>query len=336
MPDADRGGRRIGRTTVTDAFRAVGAFCGFGKLPSQADFIHAGPSSELFARFNDWLTDGVELAHQSRGAAWDDAFCRGGMRAFMYRSEEPSLERALIVGALTPSQDRAGRLFPMCVAAPVVLSPEFVTCPDLLPLACEPLWQLAGACVAELASSSVTDVAGRIASIQEPSAVQFGDARATYLRWSRELSVGALAEVLTESTQTTGFDDIFCRALARIRERESARGSICFPLGAAGGAAVCFWLDVTRRLLRRAEVPSVFWSNDGKADRLILDFGAPPVSTVSELWPTGEWQGPDRFSTPLSDSDRKPLAPLPMEVERTLREPTCSVAALLQAVGVDC
>jgi hypothetical protein len=62
------------------------------------------------------------------------------------------------------------------------------------------------------------------------------------------------------------------------------------PLGRAGGAALCFWLDLTRRLVAwRSTVPSFFWSHDGQAGGLMLHLGQPPPSTLSEMWqPSGE------------------------------------------------
>src|SRR6187431_320063 len=135
VPDASHG--TGGRSAVTAAFRTVGGFCVFGKLPSHADFVHVGPSSDLFSRFDAWLTNSVEWAHARSGAIWQDAFRGGTMRAFMYRGAGPGSEFALVVGALAPSRDEAGRLFPICVAAPVIVSPELAKSAHLLPLACE-------------------------------------------------------------------------------------------------------------------------------------------------------------------------------------------------------
>ena len=57
---------------------ASGAFRVFGKLASEAEFVYLGASSEAFARFDDWLTEGVEWALAKAGPDWADCFVAGG------------------------------------------------------------------------------------------------------------------------------------------------------------------------------------------------------------------------------------------------------------------
>ena len=326
---------------MTGAFRAIGAFCAFGKLPSHPDFVRIGANSELFARFDQWLTDSVEWAHAKNGSRFAEAFRAGSMRAFMYRGDGTGTERALIVGALAPSQDEAGRLFPICLGAPVVLAEEFATRPHLLPFACEDIWQAAGETLAELVSNPEVDLAARLVGLTGQSAVPFSDVETAYGAWGRALPISELESLVAGSAggSLRGALRLMAEAVQPQRERSvpgrQSTLSLRFPLGAAGGAAVCFWLDALWRLLgESARVPSVFWSHAGESGDLTVHPGSAPVSTVSELWlPSTRYDEFCDLTQPLTGEASEALARLPARVEQALNDRSSSVAGLLAALG---
>ena len=68
-------------------------------------------------------------------------------------------------------------------------------------------------------------------------------------------------------------------------ERPRTPLTLRLPLGQAGGAAVCFWLDLVQRLTGwLATIPSFFWSHDGTSGTMLLHLGEPPRVTLAELW----------------------------------------------------
>ncbi|MEO7034524.1 MAG: type VI secretion system-associated protein TagF [Polyangiaceae bacterium] len=326
---------------MTGAFRAVGAFRAFGKLPSHGDFVRVGPGSALSARFEDWLTDGVEWAHARNGANWAEAFRAGTMRAFIYRGDVPGLEQALLVGTLAPSRDEAGRLFPLCVAASVIPAAEFVQSPHLLPFACENIWQVAGESLAELSSNPNADLGARLAGLADPTVVRFSDAATAYAAWCDALQLSDLGALVTGFEQVHGLRwilQLISEAVQPHREQElpGTRLSLRLPLGAAGGAAVCFWLDVVRRLVGwRATVPSVFWSQDCDSGQLTVHLGSAPVATVSELWlPTPQSDEFWDLAQPLAAATIEASRPLPSAIDQVLRDQSGSVTGLLAALGI--
>jgi hypothetical protein len=121
----------------------------------------------------------------------------------------------------------------------------------------------------------------------------------------------------------------------RKQELPGTAVSLRLPLGVAGGAAVCFWLDAVRRLAGwRTTVPSIFWSHDGDSGQLTVHLGSAPIATVSELWLPSERR--DEFwdlTVPLPATTAESLAPLPAAIERVLRDRSGSVAGLLAALG---
>jgi hypothetical protein len=264
------------------------------------------------------------------------------MRAFMYRGARPGMELTLVVGALAPSRDEAGRLFPICVAAPVIVSPEFVKSAHLLPLACEGIWQVAGESLAALGSNPTADLGARLAGLREPSVVSFSDAEGVYAGWGEALQVWELDALITGFDQPDALRGILrlvAKAVQPYRKQESPSTplSLRLPLGAAGGAAVCFWLDAVRRLVGwRTTVPSVFWSHDRDSGQLTVHLGEAPVATVSELWlPTERSDAFCDLSSPLAVATVESLAPLPGAIEQLLGDRSSSIARLLAALDVD-
>ncbi len=326
---------------MSAAFRAVSAFSAFGKLPSRADFVHIGPGSELSTRFGAWLTHGVEWAHVKGGSDWGEAFRSGTLRAFIYRGDVSGLEQALMVGALAPSRDQAGRLFPICVAASVIPSAEFVMNPHLLPFACEGIWQVAGERLDELSSNPSADLGARLLDLAEPVGVNFSDAAAAYAAWCDALELSELGTLITSDEQLDvllGIVRLTSEAVQPVRrqERPTTPLSLRFPLGAAGGAAVCFWLDVLRRLVGwKKTVPSVFWSQDGSSGQLTVHLGSAPVATISELWlPSSRSDEFCDLGQSLSPAALAALSPLPGAIERALHDRTASVAGLMAALSI--
>ena len=315
-------------------------FRAFGKVPSHADFLHVGPSSVLASRFDDWLTESVEWAHGRTGQAWRDAFAVGGVRAFVYVAASDGGQGSLIIGALAPSQDEAGRQFPISIASCLDLNAEFSHEPALLPLACEDIWQDAGRYLSELQMTS--DPLSRLTDVPAPPLLDFAEAHESYAAWSEALPLSELwalisASLSLESLRHTVRWITETVRPHRHREPPSTRLALRLPLGEAGGAAVCFWLDVVRRLIAwRRTVPSFFWSHEGSTGQLTVHLGAPAASTVSELWlPTGSRdEFCDLTQLDPSAAASEHVRPLPAAVERVLAQP-CSVAAFLATLGAD-
>lgn len=316
----------------------VGAFRAFGKLPSQADFVHWGSNSEALAGFDDWLTQSVEWAHARGGEAWRAAFRAGTARAFLQRMEPAADAATFIVGALAPSQDEAGRLFPISIAAPVRLDPDFKRSPQLLPLICETLWQAAGECVAQLAVTPADQGGALLAGLPATEEPSFADAEYAYGAWGDQLPLVELWALIAPGQSLAGLRDALRMLSEAVRPHRSefpnTQLSLRVPLGAAGGAAVCFWLDLVRRLSGwQRTVPSFYWSHDGLEGQLTVHLGSAPPATVSELWlPSATRDEFCSLGAPVAESVLQLLPALPPRCENALREPS-SVAAFLASLS---
>jgi hypothetical protein len=298
-----------------------------GKLPLSTDYARLGERGGELESLLDWLVDACE-----RGATPPS---RGGARAFVRCSGE-----TLLAGVLSPSRDAAGRVFPAAAAA-VASSRRSRQFPQLVPLLLERVWTRAQSLVSALVDGddSVVDQLHRTEVLPTPAQVE-----AAYQDWLNDMTSRDLVELTFHGDplaagRAFALLDEACRPHAG-RECPPTPLSLLAPLGRAGGALVCFWIDaVKRRLGWKRTLPSFFWHHDGAGGELLLSLGPTTPMTLGALWPeasgssraehfTCHLAGPDSgFSPPSAATwqrrlaSRASLSELLDEVGRAHREP---------------
>jgi type VI secretion system ImpM family protein len=304
-----------------------------GKLPASADFLRVQAHTEVFQTLLGWMIDGVQGAaarpggYAGEGQVGADA---DGVLAFCYRSRRGT---TALGGALAPSMDQAGRRFPIAAASEFVLDDELSQHPEALPLVLESVWATTSQLVVELQG---VDRAGLDAApLHVDVGVDVPAASSAYRGWTRDLELDDFIELV--------FDGDPAHAAAAFALTEDAVSpyvgvenpdtplALRLPLGQAGGAAVCFWLDLIVRLTGwRRTVPSFFWSHDGKAGALMLHLGRVSPAVLPELWlPTGKSDEVCDVVAP-QHSFRSPHTG---RWERILGEPNEAVSELLRAAS---
>ncbi len=307
----------------------------FGKARAHGDFLHVNAGHRAFVAFDDWLTHSVEWAAARAGPAWSEAFAKGAIHAFVFRVEPG----ALLTGAFGPSADRSGRKFPLVIAAPVEVDERQPRVPELLPLMLEPFWDAAGRLLVDLETHAELDVRDALAGTVIEAPPPLAEARASYDEWTHVLPLSELWELtgLSDGAAAARTLQVLTEALRPLcnKERSDSPLSLRLPLGAAGGAALCFWLDVAGRLLQwKRCIPSFFWSHDGESGSLMLQPGMPPPSTLSELFlPTDARDEICDLTSPPVEAVVAGLPPLSDRVAAALAHEGAPVAALLEATG---
>ena len=88
----------------------------FGKMPSRGDFVRAGLPSGLVQALDEWWQD---VLPGSRTILGEDAWTEAWMEAPIWRFLLPAGQCGAgpVVGLWLPSTDKAGRLFPLIIAA---------------------------------------------------------------------------------------------------------------------------------------------------------------------------------------------------------------------------
>jgi type VI secretion system ImpM family protein len=297
-----------------------------GKLPASADFLRIGAQTQAFQALFGWLIDGVQRAAARAGGQG----AAGGVLAFCYTSRGGA---TALGGALAPSRDQAGRRFPIAAASELLLDAELTQHPEALPLVLESVWATTSQLVIDL--QAVDRAALDAAPLHADVDVDVPAALAAYRGWTRDLELDDFIELVFEGDAGRAAAAIALAADAVAPyvgvESPDTPLALRLPLGQAGGAAVCFWIDLVVRLTGwRRTVPSFFWSHDGASGALLLHLGRVPPGVFSELWlPTGKSDEVCDLVAPDS-SFRSPQA---SRWERIIGEPDQAVSELLRAAA---
>jgi hypothetical protein len=244
-----------------------------GKLPAFADYAHLGERGAPFEHLLDWMTEACEAGFRPPA--------RGGLQAFAY-----TVHPTVLVGVLSPSRDAAGRSFPAAAAALLDCAP-LAGSPQLLPLLLEKVWSTTEPLLRALLTGTQEELEEGpwlVAPLPQQEAVALD-----YNSWVEAMTTTDLTAMLFSGDTARAAHALATLAAAVApyagRDQPNTPLALQLPLGTAGGAAVCFWLDVLRASLPWAQtVPSFFWSHDGTAGQLIVPIGAPAPSALGALW----------------------------------------------------
>jgi type VI secretion system ImpM family protein len=307
-----------------------------GKLPASADFLRIQAQTEGFQALLGWLIDGVQSA-AARGAVYapEAPPGEGGVFAFSYQSRRSNGRpgATALGGALAPSSDQVGRRFPIAAASELALDAELSQHPELLPLVLESVWATTSQLVLEL--QSVDRAALERASLEADVELGVHAALAAYRGWTRDLDLDDFIALVFDGdpAHAAGAFALTEDAVAPYVgvENPDTPLALRLPLGQAGGAAVCFWLDLIVRLTGwRCTAPSFFWSHDGASGALLLHLGRVSPAALSELWlPTGRSDEVCDLVSP----ERSFRSPQTSRWERIIGDPDQAVSDLLRAAA---
>lgn len=87
----------------------------FGKLPARGDFVRSGLPRDFVDAWDEWLSTAMSATREQAGDAWLPAF----LEAPVWRFALPAglCGTGAVLGLMLPSVDRAGRYFPLTLAA---------------------------------------------------------------------------------------------------------------------------------------------------------------------------------------------------------------------------
>ena len=87
----------------------------YGKIPSRGDFVRDGLKRDFVAAWDDWLRHGIAASRAALAEDWLPAWLEAPVWHFALAPGLCGAEAAL--GLFLPSVDRAGRHFPLTIAA---------------------------------------------------------------------------------------------------------------------------------------------------------------------------------------------------------------------------
>ncbi len=244
----------------------------YGKIPAQGDFIRSNVADPAALEFTRWLEEAQEGLYRTGAALPDLPVC------FLYASGGA---KNAVVGALVPSRDSVGRVFPLAIFVPVDavgLARRFAR----LPLAYAGFLGEVARLLGEASTLSAAELTARVRALSAPGAPEWDFAEGMAQLLLDRAADGLLASVSTgEGGAAYGFRT-FLSACATDRAEPPARTRVVLecPLAGEGPAP---WLDLATRALAWRQQPPAFLWTEAAPPRLLLSLGAPPPALLSHL-----------------------------------------------------
>jgi len=288
----------------------------YGKIPAQGDFLRASVIDPAAVEFSRWLEEAQEGMYRTGAALPALPVC--------FVHVVPGA-RTAVVGALLPSRDAVGRVFPFAAFLPVDASSLARSYPRA-PLAFSMfLGEVArlGRDAATLAAPAVLD---RVRQLPLPGPSEWDVADELTERLLDQPTAGLLSSLGDSPAGAAYGLKTFLGACSGEAADVPAKTRVVLECPLAGeGPAV--WLELARRVLRWRSPPPFFWT-EAAPPRLLISLGAPPASVLgllarpdprsSLVWPlrTTQQTAADTALAALSAEQRAAVS----EPDRTLRQ----------------
>jgi type VI secretion system protein ImpM len=99
----------------------------FGKTPAVGDFVRVNLPAEVCAALDAQFSDAMDLGRRRHGGDWPGLFAAAPV--WRYALHPPRLKGVAVVGAVAPSRDRVGRLYPLAVMAALPAGADIAVAP---------------------------------------------------------------------------------------------------------------------------------------------------------------------------------------------------------------
>jgi type VI secretion system protein ImpM len=299
-----------------------------GKAPCQGDFIRWNAGDPVSQQFHRWLEEGHEAVR----------------RANVLLPSEPihfvftvAGARQALVGMMTPSSDKVGRIFPLAVYLVVDASALAGHANVLLPGSHEAFFAAARQLLADAATLSADDLNKRLDALSAQTAGDSGTAE-TYRRKAQLAPASSLVRQFTSDGAPPGVQyyafRTFMTACSAEKGKEPSKPGVTLDCPFPAETGPFPWVDLARRLLQwRTTSPALFWHH-GQSPRLLLSLGPPSSSVLlhlakpdhssMKLWPLRTKQ-PNAIETA-----KQALSPAQ---RRALEDESTTAEALIGAFG---
>ncbi|HXN30928.1 MAG TPA: type VI secretion system-associated protein TagF, partial [Polyangiaceae bacterium] len=265
-----------------------------GKVPWRNEFLSASGLPSELRSLDDWLFRNADAAI-ALAATVAIGHREPPSYGFFMRLDDSDRASRAVAGVVGPSQDQAGRAYPLAIAAPVTLAKDVQTHPEIAPVVLESYWHVAVDVLSTVRSAPPAAGDRGLERLTEEPLESGANALELYAGWARATAASDLCSMLDRPFEwlagtAQGIVDL-AAAWGGFAEAKSFP-PIRVPLGRSAGGALCFWLDLLRRAARwSGPVPSFFWSHDGEAGDALLCLATPEETTLATLWRLGGASG---------------------------------------------
>jgi len=288
----------------------------YGKIPAQGDFLRSNVVDPAAVDFSRWLEEAQEGMYRTQATLPELPVC------FVHVVPQA---RTAVVGALLPSRDAVGRVFPFAAFVPVevgALSRSYPRAPLAFSMFLGEVARL-GRDAATLTAATVLE---RLRQLPLPGPAEWDLADELTDRLLDQPAQGLLSSLGEPPSGAAYGLRTFLSACSGEAAEVPARTRAVLECPLAGeGPAV--WLELAHRVLRWRSPPAFFWT-EAAPPRLLISLGAPPASVLgllarpdprsSLVWPlrTSQKAAADTALAALTSEQRAAVS----DPQRTLRQ----------------
>ncbi|HEY1334995.1 MAG TPA: type VI secretion system-associated protein TagF [Myxococcaceae bacterium] len=240
----------------------------YGKIPAQGDFLRANVVDPAAVEFSRWLEEAQEGMYRTGAALPELPVC--------FVHAVPGA-RTAVVGALLPSRDAVGRVFPFATFLPVDAGQLARSYPRA-PLAFSMFLGEVARLGRDATSLGAAAVLERLRQLPLPGPAEWALADELTDRLLDQPTGGLLASLGQAPAGAAYGLRTFLGACTTDAAEFPARTRVVLDCPLAGeGPAV--WLELARRVLRWRSPPPFFWT-EAAPPRLLISLGAAPASVL--------------------------------------------------------
>jgi type VI secretion system ImpM family protein len=293
----------------------------YGKIPAQGDFLRSNVVDPAAVEFSHWLEEAQETMYRTGAALPQLPVC------FLHVIPQA---RTAVLGALLPSRDAVGRVFPLAAFIPVDTAALARSYPRA-PLAYSMFLGEVARLGREASALSAAVVLERVRALPLPAPGDWALADDLSERLLERPAKGLLDPLRVDDVGPAYGIKTLLAACRNDAQQMPAKARVVLecPLTGEGPAP---WLELSSRVLAWRQPPAFFWT-EAAPPRLLLALGGPPAAVLNHL------ARPDPRSTlvwPLRTQQRAAaetaLQTLSPAQRAALEDETLSIAQLFSAL----
>lgn len=265
----------------------VGEVGCFGKLPLSPEFIRVNARGNTLQVFDQWMQEGLLWCRAKLGPQWRNDFLKSESWSFLFQVPK---QKEWLIGVMMPSQDKAGRGFPMTLFLRIENFSGDQELMLMLPLLLQSFLEKAKHLLQEeWKTLSLIEFREKVGKLFQPDSLKQEQVNQLYQEFLRSYSLKAFLRVCGVATQRLTEPEVKGIVKKMVRENHHSINSqggqlMSFPLidEPAFPFEIPFWMEYVASINGKCMgAPLLFWNKCPSKGRAVLLTQDAPVAPKS-------------------------------------------------------
>ena len=266
---------------------SVGEVGCFGKLPLSPEFIRVNAKGSTLQDFDQWMQEGLLWCRAKLGPQWRNNFLKSESWNFLFQVPK---QKEWLIGVMMPSQDKAGRGFPMTLFLRIENFSGDQALIPMLPLLLQDFLEKAKHLLQEeWKTLSLIEFREKVGKLIQPDSLKQEQVHQLYHEFLRSYSLKTFLRMCGVATQRLADSElkgVVKKMLTENRHPINSLGGqlMSFPLidEPAFPFEIPFWMEYLNSINgKHMAAPLLFWNKCPSKGRAVLLTQDAPVATKS-------------------------------------------------------